>query len=123
MSGVMMLNHLHEEKIGEKIKKAYNTVLAEGKTLTRDLGGSAGTNDGAEAAFGLAESATGLRHRLDLHQDCSEAGSSPRRPSSCSPRDQDTVIKNLIVGSTAFAARRSWLPAAPASAGVARPSE
>jgi len=46
MSGVMMLNHLHEEKIAEKIKTAYNTVLAEGnpETLTRDLGGTAGTN-------------------------------------------------------------------------------
>ena len=49
MSGVMMLNHLHEEKIGEKIKSAYNAVLAEGKTLTRDLGGTAGTNEFADA--------------------------------------------------------------------------
>src|SRR5450755_1570793 len=30
MSGVMMLNHIHEEKIGERIKTAYNTVLSEG---------------------------------------------------------------------------------------------
>jgi isocitrate dehydrogenase (NAD+) len=49
MSGVMMLNHLHEEKIGEKIKSAYNAVLAEGKVLTRDLGGTAGTNEFADA--------------------------------------------------------------------------
>jgi isocitrate dehydrogenase (NAD+) len=49
MSGVMMLNHLHEEPIAEKIKKAYNEVLAEGKTLTRDLGGSAGTNEFTDA--------------------------------------------------------------------------
>ena len=49
MSGVMMLNHIHEEAIGEKIKTAYNKVLAEGKTLTRDLGGSAGTNEFADA--------------------------------------------------------------------------
>jgi isocitrate dehydrogenase (NAD+) len=49
MSGVMMLNHLHEEKIGEKIKNAYNAVLAEGKVLTRDLGGTAGTNEFADA--------------------------------------------------------------------------
>jgi isocitrate dehydrogenase (NAD+) len=49
MSGVMMLNHLHEESIAEKIKTAYNSVLAEGKTLTRDLGGSAGTKDFTDA--------------------------------------------------------------------------
>ncbi|HMB96776.1 MAG TPA: isocitrate/isopropylmalate dehydrogenase family protein [Tepidisphaeraceae bacterium] len=49
MSGVMMLNHIHEEAIGEKIKTAYNAVLAEGKTLTRDLGGTAGTREFADA--------------------------------------------------------------------------
>ncbi|HEY7117641.1 MAG TPA: isocitrate/isopropylmalate dehydrogenase family protein [Tepidisphaeraceae bacterium] len=51
MSGVMMLNHIHEEAIAERIKGAYNAVLAEGKTLTRDLGGSAGTNDFADAVI------------------------------------------------------------------------
>jgi isocitrate dehydrogenase (NAD+) len=49
MSGVMMLNHIHEEQRAEKIKAAYNAVLAEGKTLTRDLGGTAGTNEFADA--------------------------------------------------------------------------
>ena len=49
MSGVMLLNHIHEEQIAERIKSAYNSVLAEGKALTRDLGGSAGTNDFADA--------------------------------------------------------------------------
>lgn len=49
MSGVMMLNHIHEEKIAEKIKKAYNSVIAEGKTLTRDLGGTASTNEFTDA--------------------------------------------------------------------------
>ena len=45
----MMLNHIHEEKMAEKLKTAYNAVLTEGKTLTRDLGGTAGTNEFAEA--------------------------------------------------------------------------
>jgi isocitrate/isopropylmalate dehydrogenase len=45
----MMLNHIGEEAIAGRIKTAYNNVLAEGKTLTRDLGGSAGTNDFADA--------------------------------------------------------------------------
>jgi len=45
MSGVMMLRHLNEDAIAEKIKHAYDAVLTEGKTLTRDLGGTAGTKD------------------------------------------------------------------------------
>jgi isocitrate dehydrogenase (NAD+) len=49
MSGVMMLNHIHEERIAERVKNAYDTVLREGKTLTRDLGGTAGTNEFADA--------------------------------------------------------------------------
>jgi isocitrate dehydrogenase (NAD+) len=51
MSGVMMLNHIHEEAIAEKIKAAYNTVLSEGKTLTRDLGGAASTDQFADAVI------------------------------------------------------------------------
>ena len=49
MSGVMMLNHIHEEPIAAKVKNAYDTVLREGKSLTRDLGGTAGTNEFADA--------------------------------------------------------------------------
>jgi isocitrate dehydrogenase (NAD+) len=51
MSGVMMLNHIHEEAIGAKIKTAYDKVLAEGKTLTRDLGGNASTDQFADAVI------------------------------------------------------------------------
>jgi isocitrate dehydrogenase (NAD+) len=56
MSGVMMLNHIadtyHDEaarQAAEKIKNAYNGTLSEGKTLTRDLGGTAGTDAFADA--------------------------------------------------------------------------
>jgi isocitrate dehydrogenase (NAD+) len=49
MSGVMMLNHIHEEVMAQKIKKAYDTVLTEGKDLTRDLGGTSSTNEFADA--------------------------------------------------------------------------
>jgi isocitrate dehydrogenase (NAD+) len=49
MSGVMMLNHIHEEKVADKIKTAYNAVIAEGKTLTRDLGGTASTSEFTDA--------------------------------------------------------------------------
>lgn len=53
MSATMMLNHLHMHDIAEKIKSAYNAVLAEGKpdTLTRDLGGTAGTAGFADAVI------------------------------------------------------------------------
>ena len=51
MSGVMMLNHLGETAIAERIKTAYNRVLAEGTTLTRDLGGTATTDGFADAVI------------------------------------------------------------------------
>ena len=51
MSGVMMLNHIHEEALGSKIKTAYDAVLAEGKSLTRDLGGTATTDQFADAVI------------------------------------------------------------------------
>jgi isocitrate dehydrogenase (NAD+) len=56
MSGVMMLNHLYDttgddacRTAARKIKEAYDAVLTEGKTLTRDLGGTAGTAEFADA--------------------------------------------------------------------------
>jgi isocitrate dehydrogenase (NAD+) len=55
MSGVMMLNHLSDleredrwREIGERIKTAYNTALADGKR-THDLGGDLGTAEFAQA--------------------------------------------------------------------------
>lgn len=49
MSSVMMLNHLGQTDVADHVKTAYNAVLAEGKSLTRDLGGSAGTEQFADA--------------------------------------------------------------------------
>jgi len=49
MSGVLMLQHIHEDAIADKIQKAYDAVLLDGKTLTRDLGGSATTDGFADA--------------------------------------------------------------------------
>ena len=49
MSGVMMLEHIHEDAVAKKVQTAYDAVLAEGKTLTRDLGGTAGTDQFADA--------------------------------------------------------------------------
>lgn len=49
MSGVMMLEHLHEQALARKVRDAYRAVLEEGKSLTRDLGGSTGTDAFADA--------------------------------------------------------------------------
>ena len=49
LSGAMMLEHLHELEAAARVRKAVNAVLAEGKHVTRDLGGSVGTTQIAEA--------------------------------------------------------------------------
>src|SRR3954462_2595198 len=49
MTAEMMLNHIAEAPIATKIKTAYDAVLGEGKSLTRDLGGSATTDQFADA--------------------------------------------------------------------------
>ena len=57
MSGVMMLNHLAEQRndancrqVAERIKAAYNRALADGQK-TRDLGGELGTQAFADAVI------------------------------------------------------------------------
>ncbi|MDB5333779.1 MAG: isocitrate dehydrogenase, NAD-dependent, mitochondrial type [Phycisphaerales bacterium] len=49
VSATMMLDHMHEEAISQKVREAYEAVLKDGKSLTRDLGGTAGTEEFAEA--------------------------------------------------------------------------
>jgi isocitrate dehydrogenase (NAD+) len=49
LSSAMMLDHLGETEAAGRVRKAVNAVLEEGKTLTRDLGGRAGTTEIAEA--------------------------------------------------------------------------
>ena len=45
----MMLDHLGEPAAADKVRQAVYAVLREGKKLTRDLGGTAGTTEIAEA--------------------------------------------------------------------------
>jgi isocitrate dehydrogenase (NAD+) len=52
LSGALMLDHLGEHDAAERVRRAVRTVLAEGKKLTRDLGGAAGTTEVAEAIAG-----------------------------------------------------------------------
>jgi isocitrate dehydrogenase (NAD+) len=49
LSGAMMLDHLGEQPAADRVRAALRGVLAEGRKLTRDLGGSAGTTEIAEA--------------------------------------------------------------------------
>ena len=49
LSGAMMLDSLGELAAADRVRKAVYAVLAEGKKLTRDLGGTAGTTEIAEA--------------------------------------------------------------------------
>jgi isocitrate dehydrogenase (NAD+) len=49
LSSCMMLKYLGEVDAGNRLEKAIDAVLEEGKTVTRDLGGSAGTMDFAKA--------------------------------------------------------------------------
>ncbi|HEU0090657.1 MAG TPA: isocitrate/isopropylmalate family dehydrogenase, partial [Vicinamibacteria bacterium] len=49
LSGTMMLDHLGEHEAAERVRNAVYSVLREGKKLTGDLGGTAGTTEIAEA--------------------------------------------------------------------------
>ncbi|MGA2572735.1 MAG: isocitrate/isopropylmalate dehydrogenase family protein [Candidatus Methanomethylicaceae archaeon] len=49
LSASMMLKYLGEVNAGSRFESAIDTVLAEGITVTRDLGGNAGTMDFAKA--------------------------------------------------------------------------
>lgn len=49
LSGVMMLRHLGEGTAADRVMDAVTAVLAEGKTVTYDLGGAAGTREMADA--------------------------------------------------------------------------
>jgi isocitrate dehydrogenase (NAD+) len=49
LSGAMLLDHIGEADAAQRVRTAVHAVLREGKKLTRDLGGTAGTTEIAEA--------------------------------------------------------------------------
>jgi isocitrate dehydrogenase (NAD+) len=49
LSGALMLRHLGETQAADAVESAVRSVIAEGTTVTYDLGGSAGTREYAEA--------------------------------------------------------------------------
>jgi isocitrate dehydrogenase (NAD+) len=48
-SAILMLRHIEERAAADKIERAMLTVFEEGKVRTRDIGGSASTNEFANA--------------------------------------------------------------------------
>jgi isocitrate dehydrogenase (NAD+) len=49
LSGALMLRHLGETAAADRVEGAVRGVIAEGRTVTYDLGGSAGTREFGEA--------------------------------------------------------------------------
>ena len=50
-SAILMLRHLNEEAAADRAQKALETVYADRKALTRDVGGTAGTSQFADAVL------------------------------------------------------------------------
>jgi len=51
MTAEMMLHHIGEHDVADKIRRGYDAVLSEGKSLTRDRGGSATTEQFGDAVI------------------------------------------------------------------------
>jgi isocitrate dehydrogenase (NAD+) len=58
LSAAMLLDHIGETDAGRRVREAVNEVLREGKHVTGDLGGKAGTTEVAEAIAVRVEAAT-----------------------------------------------------------------
>jgi isocitrate dehydrogenase (NAD+) len=49
LSGVLMLHHLNEDAMADRVMRAVTAVLADGSVRTRDIGGTASTTEFADA--------------------------------------------------------------------------
>jgi isocitrate dehydrogenase (NAD+) len=54
-SSVLMLHHIGEKETAERIQLALEKVYADGKVLTRDVGGTSGTTGFGEAVIAAME--------------------------------------------------------------------
>ena len=52
-TGAMLLEHLGHAAAAQAIVRAIETVVADGKTVTRDLGGKASTREAGDALASL----------------------------------------------------------------------
>ena len=50
-SAILMLHHIDEKNVADRLQAALEKVYTEGKTLTRDVGGNAGTSAFADAVI------------------------------------------------------------------------
>jgi len=55
LSGVLMLRHIGQREEADRIQRAVEKVIAEGRTVTYDLGGDAGTMEMARAIIAAME--------------------------------------------------------------------
>ena len=55
-SAVLMLRHIDESEAANRLQTAIETVYTEGKTLTRDVGGTTGTSAFADAIIAAVQS-------------------------------------------------------------------
>ena len=51
LSGIMMLVHLGENEAAQRLQKAVESIYAEGKHVTRDIGGNATTREFTDAVI------------------------------------------------------------------------
>ena len=49
LAACMLLDHIGDEARAQRIRTALETTIREGKTVTRDLGGSASTDQFTDA--------------------------------------------------------------------------
>lgn len=61
MSGIMMLNYIGEREAAQRVESALHEVYREGKRLTRDVGGTATTQEFADAVIATLTSAVKSR--------------------------------------------------------------
>ncbi|MEX2179956.1 MAG: isocitrate/isopropylmalate family dehydrogenase [Gemmatimonadaceae bacterium] len=52
LAGCMLLEHVGEGERGQRVRRALETVVRDGQTLTRDLGGTATTDEFTDAVIG-----------------------------------------------------------------------
>jgi isocitrate/isopropylmalate dehydrogenase len=66
LSAALMIRHLGELDAADRVESAVHRVLGEGKTVTRDVGGTAGTEEYADALIAALED-HGAERGLALH--------------------------------------------------------